>query len=306
MPRESMLARFQGDQGRRLLVEALESQPAMIGDAKLAEEFANIGTICELFPGDILIRQDHADNDIFFILTGVFRVLVNGREVAIRRAGQHVGEMAIVDPSSRRTASVIASEQSIVVKVAERHFSDLADRNPRVWRSLARELSHRLDERKKFHREPNIKAVLFIGSSTEQLPIAEALKHAVPNELATVILWSQGVFGASNFPIDDLNAQIRAADFAVLVAGADDQVISRGSTSDTPRDNVVFELGLFMGALSRARTFIMVPKDVKLKIPTDLLGLTCLQFDSHAGTPSAAVGHVTGELLEIIARMGPR
>jgi predicted nucleotide-binding protein len=306
MTAESILSRFQGDQGRRRILESLQAQIIVAGDAGIASGIADAATVHELFPEETLIQQGHADNDIFFILSGVFRVLINGREVAIRRTGQHVGEMAIIDPSSRRVASVIASEQGVVAKVGEVAFAHLANKHPRIWRALALELSHRLDERKKFHREPNIKAILFIGSSTEQLPIAEALKNAIPNELAAVTLWSQGVFGASSFPIDDLEAQIRIADFAVLVAGPDDQVISRGSTSDTPRDNVIFELGLFMGALSRSRTFMLVPKGSTVKIPTDLLGLTCLRFDSHHATPSAAVSQVADELAAIITKNGPK
>lgn len=301
-----MLVRFQGDQGRRRLIELLQAQVVVGGDAIVAGEIADAATVRELFPGEILIRQESADNDLFFILSGVFRVFVNGREVAMRRAGQHVGEMAIVDPSSSRTASVIASEQGVVAKIDEGAFSHLADRNPRLWRALALELSRRLDERKKFHEEPNSKAILFIGSSTEQLLIAKAVAKAIPNELAAVTLWSQGVFGASSFPVDDLEAQIRIADFAILVAGPDDQVTSRGNQSDAPRDNVIFELGLFMGALSRSRTFMLVPRGVKVKIPTDLLGLTCLRFDPPPANPGDAVGTAVSDLAAIISKKGPK
>jgi predicted nucleotide-binding protein len=171
---------------------------------------------------------------------------------------------------------------------------------------LALELSRRLDERKKFHEEPNSKAILFIGSSMEQLPIAKAVAEGIPNELAAVTLWSQGVFGASSFPVDDLEAQIGIADFAVLVAGPDDQVTSRGNQSYAPRDNVIFELGLFMGALSRSRTFMLVPRGVKVKIPTDLLGRTCLRFDPAPAKPGDAVGTAVSDLAAIITKKGPK
>ena len=306
MTAESMLIRFQDDQGKRRLIELLQAQVVVAGDATVAGEIADAATLQELFPGDILIRQESADNDLFFILSGAFWIFVNGREAAICRAGQHVGEMAIIDPSSRRTASVIASEQSVVATIGEGVFSHLADRNPRLWRGLALELSRRLGQRKKFHQEPNSKSILFIGSSTEQLPIAKAMAEGMPNELAAVTLWSQGVFGASSFPVDDLEAQIRIADFAVLVAGPDDQVTSRGNQSDAPRDNVIFELGLFMGALSRSRTFILVPRGAKVKIPTDLLGLTCLRFDPSSANVDDAVSSAIEELIGIIKKNGPK
>lgn len=306
MMAESMLVRFQGDEGRRRLVGLLQEQVIVGGDATIAGEIADAAILREVCPGDILIRQESADNDLFFILSGGFRVFVNGREVAMRGAGQHVGEMAIVDPSSRRTASLIASEKGLVAQIGEGIFSHLADKNPRLWRALALELSRRLDERKKFHEKPNSKAIIFIGSSTEQLPIAQAFAEGIPNELASVTIWSQGVFGASSFPIDDLQAQIKIADFAVLVAGPDDQVTSRGNQLDAPRDNVIFELGLFMGALSRSRTFILVPKASKVKIPTDLLGLTCLQFDPSSANVNDAISSAVKELIGIITINGPK
>ena len=45
----------------------------------------------------------------------------------------------------------------------------------------------------------------------------------------------------------------------------------------SPRDNVVFEAGLFGGALGMRRTFILHANGAKL--PTDLLGLTCVRYD---------------------------
>lgn len=302
----SMLCRFQGDQGHRRLIGLLQEQFVVGGDATIAGEIADVATIRELSPGEILIRQGSADSNFFFVLSGVFRIFVNGREVAIRRAGQHLGEMAIIDPSSRRTANVIASEPSIVADIDEITFSRLADKNPRLWRALALELSRRLDERKKFHQEPNGKPILFIGSSMEQLKIATAVSTAIPNDLIEVALWSQGVFGASSFAINDLETQIGIADFAVLVAGPDDQVTSRENQLDAPRDNVIFELGLFMGALTRSRTFLLVPEGIKLKIPTDLLGLTCIEFDLSAENVDDAVMSAGEELIGVITKKGPK
>jgi predicted nucleotide-binding protein len=303
---DSMLSRFQGDDGRRRLLELLQAQAVVGGDASIAREIADVAVVRELLPGDILIEQKSAENDLFLILSGTFRVFVNGREVASRQAGQHVGEMVIIDPSLRRTATVIASEQSVVAQVDEKTFSSWADKNPRLWRALAVELCHRLNERRKFHAEPNSKPILFIGSSKEHLTIAEALAAGVPKDIASVTLWSDGVFGASKFPIEDLETQIGIADFAVLVVGPDDRVISRGSESDAPRDNVVFELGLFMGALSRSRTFLLAPRGHKIKIPTDLLGLTTIQFDPAAPNPADMVRTALGEMTKIIAKMGPK
>jgi hypothetical protein len=51
----------------------------------------------------------------------------------------------------------------------------------------------------------------------------------------------------------------------------------------SPRDNVVFEAGLFGGALGMRRTFILHAKGAKL--PTDLLGMTAVRYP-EALTPA--------------------
>jgi CRP/FNR family transcriptional regulator, cyclic AMP receptor protein len=306
MSAETLLTRFEGDSGRRRLTTALQGQVILLGNTAACDEAVLYCKVRELDANEILIRQDGVDNDIYFVLSGAFGVIVNGRRVATRRVSQHLGEMAIVDPAARRSATVIALEPSMVAHMTETEFLALADRFPAIWRLLARELSRRLDERRKFHAEPNEKPILFIGSSSEQLPFAEAFARRVPPDLAAVTVWNKGVFGASRFPIEDLEAQIRAADFALLVAGGDDEVRSRGTVSSAPRDNVIFELGLFMGALSRERTFILTPRGMAIKLPTDLLGITHLRFDPAAADHSAGVQGAVAELAEIVRRDGPR
>jgi CRP/FNR family cyclic AMP-dependent transcriptional regulator len=199
---DSMLVRFEGDEGRRRLVGLLRTQILINGDAQIASEIAAVATLHEIAKADVLIRQDAADNDLFLILAGAVRIVVNGRDVAIRHQGQHVGEMAIVDPSAARSATVIAAERSLVAKISETDFVRLANANSYLWRMLALQLCRRLDERKRFHPEPNAKPVIFIGSSKEQLPVAEALRAAIPDNLADVVLWSKGVFEASNFVME--------------------------------------------------------------------------------------------------------
>jgi CRP-like cAMP-binding protein len=81
------------------------------------------------------------------ILSGMFSVTVMGRTVASRTAGEHVGEMAVVDPEARRSASVAAVTDSVVARITEPEFSALADRFPRLWRRIALELASRLRDR---------------------------------------------------------------------------------------------------------------------------------------------------------------
>jgi predicted nucleotide-binding protein len=58
----------------------------------------------------------------------------------------------------------------------------------------------------------------------------------------------------------------------------DDITISRNIEQRAPRDNVIFELGLFMGLLTRRRTFIALPRGVDQKLASDLKGLTPFEY----------------------------
>ena len=113
-------------------------------------------------------RSNADDNDLFLILTGRLRVDVNRRKVAEGVPGQHVGEMALIDPSARRSATVMAEESTVVAKVSEPDFTTVADKYSRLWRRLSIELSDRLRRREQFHTLPNSRPVVFIGSSSER------------------------------------------------------------------------------------------------------------------------------------------
>jgi CRP-like cAMP-binding protein len=49
--------------------------------------------------------------------------------------------MAVVDPKAHRSASVVAVTDCVVASITELQFSMLADRYPRLWRSIALELA---------------------------------------------------------------------------------------------------------------------------------------------------------------------
>ncbi len=306
MTMNSLADRLEADTDRRLLTGLIQRQHLVGGNEVVAQSFAAQCQLLSVPANSALIRQGDADNDLYFILSGRVRVLVNEREVASRGPGQHVGEMALVDPASERTAAVVAVEPSVMARVSEPTFVQIANSNPYLWRNIAVELVKRLDERRKFHRLPNPHPLLFIGSSTEGHSVAAALSEAIPTDATSVTLWSQGVFGASHFPIEDLSLLLHKADFAALLISADDTVVSRGREYQAPRDNIVFELGLCMGALSRQRTFLVVPRDLDIKIPTDLLGINTLRYDSSASTPQAAVVTTAAEIANTILRLGSR
>ncbi|HJQ24679.1 MAG TPA: TIR domain-containing protein [Blastocatellia bacterium] len=274
-----MIERFQGEQNQRKLIDTLKRQRVVGDDETLAVELCKRIKLIEINRGSIFISQDNCDDDLFLILSGRVSVQVHGREVAAPKAGDNVGEMAVIDPSARRSASVIALEPTVLGKISESAFSELAERFPRLWRQLAVQLGERVRERNNLIVQKNPRPVIFIGSSKESLNIVRAMESAFQHDDFLVRPWtSSGVFGASHFAIEDLERQVQTSDFAVLVLGPDDKVLSRDQVSDAPRDNVIFELGLFMGALTRQRTFIVLPRGIDIKVPSDLLGLKPLDY----------------------------
>jgi hypothetical protein len=116
----------------------------------------------------------------------------------------------------------------------------------------------------------NFKPTIFIGSSKEGLDIAKQIE-SILSEIGECKLWTDTFdLGKSNF--DNLTSQIAFYDYAILVATADDIIISREQTSSAARDNVLFEFGMFTGGLGRTRVFYVVEEGTKL--PSDLLGIT--------------------------------
>ena len=301
----NMINRFRETENSDRLISALRKQTILHDHETLSNELADQAELLQFENGEELITQDGVDDDIYFILAGRLSIVVNRREVAIRNSGEHVGEIALIDPSARRSASVIAIEQTVVAKISEEDFRPLANKYPRVWQLIATELAKRLQQRNRLVVSKNPRPVLFVGSSKESLPIARAIRSNFAHDDFVVNLWTDRVFSPSRFPIAELEKQVQEADFAVLVLGPDDEVVSRNEKSDAPRDNVILELGLFIGALSHERTFMVIPRGCDIKIPTDLLGLTSVSYKSDdSNNLIALLGSACDEIREIITEVG--
>lgn len=120
---------------------------------------------------------------------------------------------------------------------------------------------------------------VFVASSREALSVAEAVNIKLDGE-ARVKLWDNA-FDLSSVTIVALLARAKDTDFAVFVFAKDDTAIIRGTQYSVVRDNVLFELGLFIGALGLERCFVLVPKSREndFRLPTDLSGVTVSIYD---------------------------
>lgn len=298
-----MIKRFQGETGRGALLTALRDQKIVAGNATLAERIASTATLIQLEPGTALIQQDGTDNDVYLIIAGSFDVIVNGRSLYRRFANDHVGEMAAIQPTQRRSASVVAAEISVVCRLTEPELTALGDVYPAIWRFFAKELARRLLQRNAFVARTHQRIRVFVICSAEALPVARAIENAFDHDPFNIIVWTDGVFRASWYPIESLEQQLDQSDFAIAIAQPDDQTHSRGGTNPSPRDNVIFELGMFIGRLGRHRSFLMEPREDQVKLPSDLTGITVITYKTDNGKP--VLGPACNRIREIILEIGP-
>ncbi len=73
--------------------------------------------------------------------------------------------------------------------------------------------------------------------------------------------WTEGVFKLNDHSMESLEVQLDLMDFALAIFSPDDKVRSRKKEQSAPRDNTVFELGLFAGKIGRERSFFVVPRE---------------------------------------------
>ena len=299
-----MIERFEGETGRPNLIEALCNQKIVAGNPELAERIADAATLVEICEGTAIITQGAEDTDVYLVITGAFDILVNGRKVARRFANDHVGEMAAIQPTQRRSATVIATEKSVVCKLTEPQMSEIAKQYPDIWRFIAKELARRLEQRNAHVTATHDKIRIFIISSAEALEIARTIQNAFEYDF-TVVVWTDGVFRASWYPIESLERQLDQSDFAIAVAQPDDITHSRGEASPTTRDNVIFELGMFIGRIGRQRSFLIEPRGEEVKLPSDLSGITAIPYRYDPENLAAAMGSACNRIRTIVRELGP-
>src|SRR5437868_731907 len=148
-----------------------------------------------------------------------------------------------------------------------------------------------------------MKPRIFLGSSGQQERLILALTRGL-QDIADVDPWTT-VFNPGVSTLERLVELTREVDFAAFVFARDDWT-TKGASPDaasgqaSPRDNVVFEAGLFGGALGIRRTFLLHADGAKL--PTDLLGLTSIRYAPD--TTPAIVRQINQKLRKAIEAEG--
>ncbi len=111
---------------------------------------------------------------------------------------------------------------------------------------------------------------LFIGSSLEGLEVAEYLQQALEGHLEAT-LSRQGVFVLGQSHLESLAWACKHSDFAAFVLTSSDIVTEPDGLKHTFGNNILFEIGFFMGGVGRERTFIVYCHDDESVLPSHLI-----------------------------------
>lgn len=123
----------------------------------------------------------------------------------------------------------------------------------------------------------DLKPKFFIGSSGDGLALAEQVRTHL-SSIGDCIVWKDSdVWEPNRSTFDNLLRMTGYFDFGVFVATMDDVTLTKGALVLEPRDNVILEMALFLGALGRNKSFLLVEEGVKL--PSDFNGIFMVQFE---------------------------
>jgi hypothetical protein len=136
---------------------------------------------------------------------------------------------------------------------------------------------------------------VFIGSSGEQVRLVEWLTGFISGNYhhgLTPVPWTIPWPGGQ-YTLENLLGFVDDTDAAILFWTADDKTWYRDTRRQEPRDNLVFEAGLFMAGHGRERTQLMVPQYPQgdergeVAIPSDVAGLTWNPYPWRDGAPES-------------------
>jgi predicted nucleotide-binding protein len=118
-------------------------------------------------------------------------------------------------------------------------------------------------------------------------------------------LWPH-IFEPGGSTLKSLTEKANEVDFSLFIFSPDDITRMRSDTVHTVRDNVLFELGLFIGSIGQERCFILKPRNTELHMPTDLMGLNTLSYNAERmdGDLDSAVSAACSQIMKQMDKIG--
>jgi NTE family protein len=211
-------------------LEALEflSDLEPAARARLAGEFETLA----LKRGEVLVRQGEPADALYVVVSGRFLVTLDGRPAPLAEigAGQPIGEIAFL-AGGRRTATVRAMRDSLVLRFRRADFDRLCTECPSVWRSLTVTLARRIahdNSAAPAAPDPRPRTIVIVRAGGGAMPdgfvpmFAEVFREAVrtrfvtPTEVREVL--AAGTSLESPVATRTLNALESGHDYVVFVA----------------------------------------------------------------------------------------
>lgn len=147
---------------------------------------------------------------------------------------------------------------------------------------------------------------LFIGSSSKAREDAVWLQSLL-EKVSMPTVWGSDVFELSQGTLQSLVQEATNTDFAIFLLTPDDELLVGDESTAAPRDNVIFEAGLFAGVLGTDRVFLVAPSDIDLKLPSDFAGHTIGKYKTrNDGRTKSALEPVALRIQDKIEKLGPR
>lgn len=128
------------------LEKALALRAAPLFSTLSADALMPVAGLCQqvdLAPGQVLFDAGEVGDSMFVVVTGAVRVMRGSELVARLGPGETVGEMGALDLEPR-SATVIASEASRLIRLERNDLMDLLTDYPELMRSLAAMLVDRI------------------------------------------------------------------------------------------------------------------------------------------------------------------
>lgn len=147
------------------------------------------------------------------------------------------------------------------------------------------------------------KPKVFIGSSSEGADMATVIQEALSN-VSECTVWNQGLFELGNTTLMSLASFLDRFDFAIFLTTPDDKIDIRGAEFSAARDNIIFEMGLFMGGVGVDRVVFVTASNLEsFRLPSDLAGVTHVTYESDRsdGNVAAALAPACQKIRQHIA-----
>lgn len=265
------------------LIDALCGQKILGNDRKVATALAQAGEVVSFAPGEELIRQGASDTDCYFLLAGSVEMKVNGDKLPYGRgAGEVVGEFSAINPKLPRSSTLTAAEEVAALKCTSSALKFAVRNEAEVWRLLAVELTHKVEQRNQLIALTNERPRIFMIAAENRIAIAQELKLALSRDF-DVDLWSdEDLVPPGGYELEALHRNAKSADFGIVLAHPEDLSGARGEISDEQWETVRFELGYLMSELSRHRTLVMVPDGGSGTVPQLFKGVQPMTYQLPA------------------------